>query len=158
MFEMYRSKTDATFLKAFRNTYTKTTPFQKPNINGELLGFASMHKKSLGLVAGANELVAMFESVEQKISGLDAMDMLKNEWSDEDQRIETLMSEGREVGIAKFREILMARGGKADEGRVGAQFYLQERVMEGATGAWGEVARKQEKAIKRLVKSSAIVA
>jgi len=117
-----------------------------------------MHTKSLELVAGANELVAIFEHVEKKIAEMDVVGMLDNEWAQEDHKIDALISEGRDIGVAKYRGILIAKGREVDEDQAGAQFYSQERVMEGATGAWGEVARKQEKAVRKLVKSVVVLA
>ena len=155
---MGRSKTDTSFLKAFKSTFTKTMPRQERNVNSELTGFAAMHRKSLELVAGANELVATFERVEERIAEMDVMDMLDNEWAEEDRKIDALMSEGRDIGVAKYRGILMVKSGEVDKAQAGAQFYSQEQVVEGATGAWGEVARKQEKAVKRLVKSVVVFA
>ena len=154
---MGRSKTDTRFLKAFKSIYSKVTPLQTRNTNG-LTGFATMHAKSLELVAGANELVAIFEHVEKKIAEMDVVGMLDNEWAQEDHKIDALISEGRDIGVAKYRGILIAKGREVDEDQAGAQFYSQERVMEGATGAWGEVARKQEKAVRKLVKSVVVLA
>ena len=155
---MNRLKTDTTFLRAFRSTYTKTSPFQDTKSGKKLGGFAAVHEKSLELIADANELVKTFEAIEQRIAELDMMGILVNEWVDEERKIEVLLDEGRQVGIAKYREILVAKGGDVQEENDSAQFYSRERLVEGATGAWGEVARKQEKAIRRLVNSIVVSA
>ncbi|KAG9248191.1 hypothetical protein BJ878DRAFT_77210 [Calycina marina] len=149
------SNTEAAFLKTFQDLYEKATPFQNNPSRG-FTGFATMHQKSIELVTIAEQLVAIFEDVEKSVADCDMVGVLDNDWRDENAAIENLLAEGYDVGIQKHREITsgeILNGDREVAQRVGPVFYSEERVVEGATDAWGEIAQKQKKAVKRLVKS-----
>lgn len=155
------SKTSTSFLKDFSELYKESCPFSDDSTEREMTGFAVMHQKSLELITNAEQLVAIFENVEKDIIECDMVGVLDNEWRDEDATIENLLAEGYEVGVRKHWEIMSGRRSEGEpeaDHRVGPVFYSEERVVDGAIGAWGRVARKQGKAIRRLVKSTFVEA
>lgn len=134
----HSAERDAAFLKSFKSVYALASPFQGPGG----AGFAALYARGRRVTADARALIKMFEDVKARVERVDGGKMLGNAWTAEDESARELLERGRRVGIERYAAGL---GGERGEGK---------RVFgEGEVGVWGKVARKQEKAARRLVKT-----
>lgn len=116
-----------------------------------------MYKKSRDITATAFALVARFEEVAERVSGLDTMALIKNDWGREDEVFADLLVEGKALGIERYRCVLMAnkeRDLEREERKIATLFFNEQEKARG----WGKVIKKQEKALQKLAKSVEIVA
>ena len=129
-----------------------------------------MHPKSLALINNALGICAKYEELVAKIQTIDTAELLDNEWEAEDRKLMESLGNGRIVGVQKCQVILGTKSkskskpkdkdaaeepNDLDRAAVEACFFPQKEVLaEGVTGAWGEVAKKQEKAVRKLVNAS----
>ena len=115
-----------------------------------------MHKKNREIISTAFTLVAKFEEVEERISGLDTTALIQNEWGNEDEAYVDLLTKGKELGIERYRRMLMHTKEKtfAEEDQETKGFFDEQAKARG----WGKVIKKQEKAFHKLAKTVEIVA
>lgn len=153
------AKKDSQFLASFREAYNAATPCQPKKSSGkeaaENRGFGDLHDKSEILVSEALGLVAKFEEVNRFIDNLDTSSLMDNEWGAEDQRTAGLLLMGKALGITRCQNILMVSDketSNTEDCTEGEKFYTGEN----AESIWGKVARKQEKAVKRLFKATTL--
>lgn len=149
------AKKDAEFLSNFRRAFKAAAPFQpKSKSSAERTGFATMYDRSNLIKDNAFGLITKFEEVNQYISKLDTTELMDNEWGGEDEKMANLLLIGRDLGISRYRKVLMISHEdtlSAEELAEGEGFYTGEQ-----DSLWGKVARKEEKAVKKLIKATAL--
>jgi len=146
-----RIKKDTKFLGTFEAAYKLARPLDNP---GEQRGFAAMYTQSQELTKGAIDLVAKFERITKQVSDLDTIALLDNAWGEEDEALTNLLSKGKAVGIDKCRNILMNSNVEAmDPEATDAANVLFPQVKNQVSSIWGKVARKEERAVQKLVKA-----
>jgi len=106
------------------------------------------------------DLISKFEDITKMVTALDTEGLVNNDWGVKDREICGLLEAGRDVGVRKYQRIL--NPDKATEGgevaidkvaeEVEKRLYGKESEVQ-VKGAWGKVARKQEKAAKKLIKA-----
>jgi hypothetical protein len=148
-------KKDVNFLGNFKRAYKAATPFQRGDKDSsERSGFATMYDRSNLLTKNAFGLITKFEEVSQYITELDTTALMDSEWGGEDEKLANLLLIGRDVGISRCQSILMTSSEETlspEEMIKGEDFYTGEQ-----TGLWGKIARKEEKAIKKLVRATVL--
>lgn len=171
-----RMKCDMQFLESFKAAYgaarahavTLDQANNQDASSAPAPGFASMYKKSKEVTTNAFALVAKFEEVAQRIEKIDTTALVENEWGEQDAVMVSLLEDGKKIGIEKCRRILMAskdplhEEGGAEEDNVPKEsndanqgsFFISGKGK--VVGGWGNVAKKQAKAFKKLVKALAV--
>lgn len=155
------AKKDGDFINAFKAAYSLASPFQPPstevNPPGDSFthrGFASMYSKSKELTAEALGLVARFDQVAQRVAELKPTGLMENEWAEEDSTAADLLAIGKRVGMNRYQSSLMAsKEPPMDTDATQAAGFLYQGKRP---GIWGKIARKQEKATRKLVDGLAV--
>jgi hypothetical protein len=156
--DYHRVNRDLDFLGAFRKAYKVATPCPPPadanqtKSTSELRGFAVMYERSKQLTKVASELVARFERVGQQVLGHDTTAPMDNEWEEEDKHFAHLVLVGKDLGITRCQSILNAPKEAVtipEDIKQGDVLYSEDQP----SFQWGKVARKEEKAARKLVKA-----
>lgn len=155
--DYHRTKKDLHFLGVFKKAYKEATPFPPPadaetKSTSELRGFAVMYERSKQLTEVASELVARFERVGHQVSGHDTTALMDNEWGEEDKHFAHLVLVGKDLGITRCQSILNAPKEAVmipEDIKRGDVLYSEDQL----SFQWGTVARKEEKAARKLVKA-----
>lgn len=145
------------FRKAFEATFCSATPFESGSQLTDPSGprsFASLYRKNRKLSKDAQALVSKFGQVTQRILELDTSGLVENGWDEEDEATSNLIAMGKKIGIGKCQSILMASREPPMEPEI---TEIAETVYQiphdHVLGNWGKMARKQEKAARRMVKT-----
>jgi hypothetical protein len=153
-----REKRDEEFRRAFKEVYNAASPFgerleETEQRRAKYRGFAAMYPRSKKLTVDARALVAKFDQVAQRIEDLDTAGLTANDWKEEDRATAKVLAAGKKVGMDKYQSILTASKQHMDneDTRVAGHLYLNDPP---ATGIWGKVAKKQEKAARKLVRAT----
>ena len=156
-----RTKRDNDFLETFREVYASSAPFElqakdtsQRKDSSSVHGFASLYKRSRSLTARGLEVVEKFEMASAKTSSIETSGLMDNEWGCEDETAAKVLAIGKAVGLDKYQSILTA--GKpmemdGDANQISELLY--GGTEEGLSPGWGKVAKKQEKAARKLVKT-----
>jgi len=151
------TKRDTQFHEYFKSAYGASRPQivtdgQKATSAPE---FAKLYIKSKDITSTAFGLLTKFEEVSRQVDDLDTMALIENEWGEQDAVMAGLLQEGKQIGIEKYKRILSgSREAKKDapedvNTNSETLFFNGEKVKS----VWGEVAKKQMKAVKKLVKT-----
>lgn len=120
------------------------------------VSFATLYERSKQITAKAIDLVEAFEKANEKTTKIKTADLASNSWEEENDTVEKVIAIGRIAGLQKY-EALAAGAGEPeiDEDMVvyAEAIYKPEEEFSGV--GWGRMARKQEKAVKKLQKSCA---
>jgi hypothetical protein len=143
---------DADFLTSFREAYTLASPVES---------HTTLRQSSKTLIASARALVESFENAAARVSALDTSDLTSRSdaWIEEDKALAKILAAGKRVAAHKYRMALNVEGKKGVKMRFDAEEVRAERVFydgeEGRKGGsvWGEVARRGEKALRRLARA-----
>ena len=159
---MSRMKCETQFLESFKIAYNAsrahaTAPDQA---NGQgatsapAPGFAAMYRKTNEITTTAFALVAKFEEVAQRIEKLDTAALIENEWGEQDDIMASLLKEGKQIGVEKYRCILTGSNEEAPKSGYASHGNLFfDKGEDKPKGVWGKVAKKQVKALKKLAKT-----
>lgn len=111
-----------------------------------------MYSKSKEITANAFALIAKFEEVAKRIEEIDTTGLIENEWGEVDEKCAEMLLRGKKIGIERYRRMLNdSKKETVLEGhdkKTSAGFYREENVE----GCWGRMAKKQEKALRKLGK------
>lgn len=155
--DVIREKRDKEFRRAFKESYRAASPFgerlEETEQRAKHCGFAAMYPRSKKLTADARALVAKFDQVAQRIEHIDTAALTANDWKEEDKATAKVLAAGKRVGMDKYQSILTASKQHMDneDTRVAGHLYLADPP---AAGIWGKVAKKQEKAARKLVRAT----
>ena len=140
----------------FKAAYALASPFAL-QANGDVYGsFATLYERSKALTASAQALIESYEHACERVAGLDMKGLMENNWDEEDRALAKLLAAGKRVAAHKYQSILSATKPQeqqrlsADEARAEKLLYDDEAA---APSEWGKVARKQEKAARRLARA-----
>jgi hypothetical protein len=140
-------------LKAFKAAYSLATPFASESTEDGSRGFAALYETNKKFTTNAHSLVEKFKQVSKRIQNLDVKKMSEYKWKDEDKSIAKLLAAGRKVGMDKYHSILHASKPqrlRTEEARAAKILYDDE---DAEPSVWGKIARKQERAAKRLARA-----
>lgn len=115
-----------------------------------------MYKGSTLLTEVASELVARFEVVGQHVAKLDTMALMDNEWVEENKKVEHLVLVGKNLGIIRCQSILNAFKETTtvpEDMKIGEALYNHSENQR--SSLWGKVAKREEKAARKLVRAIA---
>lgn len=159
-------KKDEDFRQEFKTLFSSVAPFTKDEVaSANKLGhFSALYDQSKKLATGAENLIAKFESACQEIAGLNTEALISNGWAEKDEKLRQLLLEGKEVGMRKYKKLLNPTKDKKENMEpevedpamlaVEGMFFKKVEGEEAADeGIWDKVARKHEKAAKKLVKA-----
>lgn len=149
-------KKDTEFLNSIKTAYELSNPFALHGTDKDLGSIAALFQRNKEILDSARSLVQKFEDVAQRIKSQDTTSLTANNWKEEDEALASLLEAGRKVGVDKCQSLMTAsteRRLSAEEAR--AAKILYNRGQPGASG-WGKVARKQEKAVRKLAKASEV--
>lgn len=143
---------DANFLTSFREAYTLASPVES---------HTTLRQSSKTLIASARALIESFENAAARVAALDTSDLTSRSdaWIEEDKALAKILAAGKRVAAHKHQMVLDAEGKKGVKTRFNAEEVRAERVFydgeEGRKGGsvWGEVARRGEKALRRLARA-----
>jgi hypothetical protein len=113
-----------------------------------------MYKRSKLLTEDALGLVATFERVSQQVADLDTTILMDNKWGEEDEKTTNLLVAGRDLGIDKYHSALMTSKEvtmNPEDMKDGETLY--DHSENRVSSLWSKVARKEEKAVRKLVKA-----
>ncbi|TAQ89133.1 tRNA pseudouridine synthase [Chlorociboria aeruginascens] len=114
--------------------------------------FSSAYKRSQNLTACALRLIEKFDRVIEQIS-TDASNSTEYPWAEEDNKMAKLLTAGKAAGLSNIESLLTGSREPvldAEATRDSSTFY-QNRDEYAAVG-WGRIARKQEKALKKVIR------
>ena len=117
-----------------------------------------MYKRSKLLTEDALGLVATFERVSQQVLDLDTTTLMDNEWGEEDEKAANLLVAGRDLGIDKYQSTLMTSKEvtrNLEDIKDGEVLYDHSENRE--SSLWSKVARKEEKAVGKLIRAIGLV-
>jgi hypothetical protein len=116
-----------------------------------------MYSKSKELTAEALGLVARFDQVAQRVAELKPTGLMENEWAAEDGTAADLLAIGKRVGMNRYQSSLMAsKEPPMDPDATQAAGFLYQGKGAQLPSIWGKIARKQEKATRKLVDGLAV--
>ena len=162
--DLGRGKWDADFIELFTDAYASSAPvgFQGLDIaqrkdSPSAHGFASLYRRSQKLTTHAHQVVERFEMASLKTSSIDTSALLANEWEREDERVAELLAIGKAVGLDKYQSSLAAGKPTEPDGDA-ARFaeLLYGGTEKNPSAGWGRVAKKHEKAARKLVKTFSV--
>ena len=143
-----RSERDSQFLESFEGVYGVSRSYGTDPTQG----FAANYEKSREIVTMALSLVSKFEEVAKRVERIDVSALLENEWGAKDDQFKALLSMGKDIGVERYRRMLNASKEKLV--LEGNAKEVEGALFKGAReGKWGDVVRKQQKAMKKLVKT-----
>lgn len=155
------TKLDSDFLEAFTNSYAASRPTAPPSdatrgkISASETSFAIMYERSKHIIARAFEIIENFETANEKTVKIELGKLMTNAWEHENDTAENVISAGHIAGLQKYESLAEGAGEPEIDGDlvvyVGA-IYKQEIHAVG----WGRMARKQEKALKKVDKNLAM--
>jgi hypothetical protein len=153
---MPRDKKEAEFLKMFKAAYAFASPFAlQPKGTDGSGSFAALYERSKTLKTTAQALIENYEHASERVASLDMKGLMDNNWEEEDRALVKLLAAGKRVAVHKYHTILNAT--KPQEQRLSAEEARAEKLLyddeAAAPSEWGRVARKQEKAVRRLARA-----
>lgn len=113
-----------------------------------------MYSKSKEITATAFALVAKFEEVAKRVEEIDTTALVENEWGDQDQALRKMLLTGLSIGVDRYTRMLHDSKEEAvleGEEKETSKVLFGEKMAEGPR--WGSVARKQERALRKLGKT-----
>jgi hypothetical protein len=156
---MCRATRDREFLESFKAAYAASRGNASVSGPGEsecppARDFVLLHAKSKEITATAFALVAKFEDVAKRVGELDTKALLENNWAEEDDTFAGILADGLRVSVDRYRRMLHARKEAVLEGDDrDAEQLLLDKGKARVKGAWGKMARKQEKAFGKLIET-----
>ncbi|KAF4635725.1 hypothetical protein G7Y89_g2376 [Cudoniella acicularis] len=159
-------KHEADFNDMFREAFVASRPTaqtveeepqQSMQSSGTSLLFSILHRKGLDLVGEAQGVVAKFDQMNQMALDVENLRITDNDWGQEDETAANLLNIGRSVGLQKY-ESLLANSHTAP---IDPEIATSTDAIYGADAGlpfvgWGRLARKQEKAELKVVKTFAL--
>jgi hypothetical protein len=125
----------------------------QPKENEGHTGFAALFQRDKKVTSAGWSLIENFQRISQHIKNLDTKSITKNNWKQEDKDLIELLQAGKKVGMEKARAVVTAQ----KQTRLNGLEKIAEKVLYDEEteikGSWGEVAKKQEKALKKLARS-----
>lgn len=95
--------------------------------------------------------MSKFEEVAKRIKEIDTTALIENEWGDQDEAIKVILHNGKNIGVNRYRRMLNASKEdvvlEGEDKKTSGVFFADERRAE---GGWGKMAKKQEKALRKL--------
>jgi hypothetical protein len=140
----------------FREAFALSRPISSPD---NTYSFSVLYKKSQNLIEDAWGLVKKFEAMDHITSNLETSGMLETAWDEEDASMAKLLDTGRAVGVHKYYTFM----GKAQDTSIDEETSISVEKFYGNNHQitqpnWDQIARKQEKYEKRIIKACAEVA
>lgn len=149
------------FLNSFKKAYAMSRPAAPSNKNdqgqstfsADETSFASLYQHSKKLTSQAYQLIDDFEKADEKTTSIDISDLINNDWRDQNEEVSKLLKIGMCVGLAKIEALLTgAKKPLIEEGEdTNAQNWYRED--DGAALGWGRMAKKQGKAVKKVIQA-----
>ena len=145
---------DGNFSKIFKTAFAAASPLPSTGKPKGNQGFVTFHERSQTLVESAKGLVALFDDLTER-SAVDNFVAIKESlWESDIDKVAEILTIGMNVQMGKIQAYLDAQQLPVLEGDaalVAKELQLGEANTE--TGrSWGREARKQEKAVRRLVR------
>ncbi|PMD65912.1 uncharacterized protein K444DRAFT_624453 [Hyaloscypha bicolor E] len=153
------AKLDNDFLEAFTNSYASSRPTapqidtSRGRVSASEVSFAVLYERSKQITANAFALIEQFEKANEKTVKIELADLMTNDWGEEIRTAEEVIEAGHIAGLQKY-DALVQGGDPEIDGNMAVYaeaIYKQEIPGVG----WGRMARKQEKAFKKIDKNFA---
>lgn len=159
---MLRIKRESDFLDDLTDSFIASRPSAPPSANAGAgdnsdFVFASLYKRSKTLLTDAQGIIESFEKANKITLDIEAVGITDNNWGEEDENASNLLNVGRSVGLQKYESLLTNSPadpiGDDSVPFVEAIYSPQNEASSWSSIGWGRIARKQEKATLRIVKS-----
>ncbi|PMD23751.1 hypothetical protein NA56DRAFT_657007 [Hyaloscypha hepaticicola] len=154
------AKLDNNFLEAFTRAYAVSRPTAPPsdeNYKGKSSSsdsFAIRYERSKEIITVARNVIEKFEKANEKTVKINVAGFMANDWQEENSTAEKVIAAGRITGLQKYEALAEGAGEpEIEEDMVlfAEAIYKPEQEIHGP--GWGRMARKQEKAFKKLDKA-----
>lgn len=148
------AKKDVEFLTSFKTAYKSMSLLtSQPKGNEGRNGFSALFERNKNLTTKAWSLINNFQHISQHVKNLDTKKFVQNNWKQEDKSLAKLLKTGKKVGMEKAQVVVTAsKQTRRDAGETLAEKVLYDEETSIKEG-WGKVARKQEKAMRKLARS-----
>jgi hypothetical protein len=98
--------------------------------------------------------VERFEMANANTLSMETSGLMDNEWEGEDEAVAKVLTIGKAVGLDKYQRILTAcKPMEMDDNATQVNQLLYGGPEDDASVGWARIAKKQEKAARRLVKT-----
>jgi hypothetical protein len=113
-----------------------------------------LYERSKQITANAFNLIDNFEKANEKTVKIELMDLVVNDWEQENNTAEEVIEAGRIAGLQKYEAL--AEGAGEPEIDENIAVYAEAIYKQEIPGVgWGRMARKQDKAFKKVDKNFA---
>ncbi|PMD45057.1 hypothetical protein L207DRAFT_507973 [Hyaloscypha variabilis F] len=152
------TKFENDFLECFTNAYASSRPTAPPS--GEVhkgrtpateTSFAARYDRSKQITANAFNLIGGFEKANENTVKIELSGFMISDWDQEHDTAERVLTAGRDAGLQKYDAL--AEGAEEPEIEEDVILYVKAVYKHEIPGVgWGRMARKQEKAYKKVDK------
>ena len=141
------------FLSAFQVAYALSRPSPASSRAADGLAFASLYPHFQALVANAQHSIQQCELLDHRISQVQTAELLGGlKWGEEHAEVEELLRLGQRLGRQKYEALIKGIDAPEAPSPQMERLYGPEQTVSSA--AWGSVARKQMRALRKLLKAT----
>jgi len=159
---MDSTKFDNDFLECFTNSYASSRPTAPPSSEGHKstsrateTAFAVRYERSKQITANAMKIIEGFEKANEKTVKIELSGLMTSDWDQEHNTAKKVITAGRIAGLQKFEALVT--GAEEPEIEEDMIVYANAVYKHDIPGiGWGRLARKQEKAFKKVDKNNSM--
>ncbi|KAH8687508.1 hypothetical protein BGZ60DRAFT_522163 [Tricladium varicosporioides] len=158
-FEIARMKRESDFLDDFTDSFIASRPSAslsvdtRAGVNPDFV-FASLFKKSKTLLTNAQGVIDSFDKANKITLNIKAIGITDNNWEEEDENASNLFNVGRSIGLQKYESLLTnSFADPIEDDNVSFVEAIYGPQNGTSSIGWGRIARRQEKATLKIVKS-----
>ncbi|EPQ66309.1 BgtAc-30250 [Blumeria graminis f. sp. tritici] len=150
---VHSTEQEGDFLSAFQVAYALSRPSPASSRAADGLAFASLYPHFQALVANAQHSIQQCELLDHRISQVQTAELLGGlKWGEEHAEVEELLRLGQRLGRQKYEALIKGIDAPEAPSPQMERLYGPEQTVSSA--AWGSVARKQMRALRKLLKAT----